>query len=125
MPDEDARAILWEAAGDANNRVVANALVGLSKLGEPEVLALLKRMASHPKAPFRASAAWAMGETRDPVFLRYLEALGADFEPAVRRMANRALTRLKHAVPSSPSRPCESACVRSCEEIGDCTSAPT
>jgi hypothetical protein len=97
LDDEDARAVLWEAAGDSNNRVVANALVGLHRLNEAEVPGLLRLMATHPQPLFRSSAAWAMSKTGDQAFLSHLEALGGDIEPSVRRMADRALIQLSNA----------------------------
>jgi HEAT repeat protein len=103
LDDEDARAVLWDAAGDANNRVVANALVGLHKINEVEVPVLLRRMAAHPQPLFRSSAAWAMSQTGDQAFLSHLEALGGDIELSVRRMADRALARLRNATSPQPS----------------------
>lgn len=92
---DEARDVLWDSAGDADNRVVANALVGLAYLGEPEVLNLIHRMTAHPHPLFRASGAWAMGETGDSSFASDLDRLQQDAESSVRRMATRALARLR------------------------------
>ncbi len=92
---EDARDVLWEAAGDADNRVVANALLGLAYLGEPEALKLIRRMTIHPQPHFRASGAWAMGESGEPSFVSELDRLQQDDDAAVRRMATRSMARLR------------------------------
>jgi hypothetical protein len=92
---DEARDVLCDAAGDADNRVVANALLGLTYLGEPEALHLIRRMTAHPHPPFRASGAWAMGETGDACFASDLDRLRQDADALVRRMATRALARLR------------------------------
>ncbi len=92
---DEARDVLWEAAGDANNRVVANALLGLAYLGDPEALHLIRRMTAHPHPLFRTSGAWAMGETGDASFASDLDRLQQDPDALVRRMATRALARLR------------------------------
>jgi len=96
--NEEARTGLWDAAGDADNRVVANALLGLAFLGEPEAFKLIRRMTIHPKPLFRASGAWAMGETGESNYLDDLDRLQKDPDPAVRRMAIRAANRLREVL---------------------------
>jgi len=93
--NEEAREVLWEAAGDADNRVVANALVGLAYLGETEAFKLIRRMTLHPQPHFRASGAWAMGESGEASFVTDLDRLQQDADPAVRRMATRSMARLR------------------------------
>ena len=92
---EDARTLLWDAVGDANNRVVANGVLGLYRLGEHSVTTLLRRLASHPSPDFRAAGAWVIGEARDPLFLDVLTALVRDTSGRVRRNALRAMTRIQ------------------------------
>jgi hypothetical protein len=92
---DEARDVLWDAAGDADNRVVANALLGLAYLGETEALPLIRRMTVHPHPLFRISGAWAMGETGEPSYASDLDRLQQDAESSVRRMATRALARLR------------------------------
>lgn len=92
---EEARDVLWEAVGDANNRVVANALLGLAYLGESEAAKLIRRMSVHPQPRFRASGAWVMGESGDAEFVADVERLQQDPDPAVRRMATRSMVRLR------------------------------
>jgi hypothetical protein len=92
---DETRDVLWAAVDDADNRVVANALLGLAYLGETEALKLIRRMTLHPQPLFRVSGAWAMGETDDPSFASELERLQQDPDAAVRRMATRSLVRLR------------------------------
>jgi hypothetical protein len=74
LPASEFRPLLETAAQSANNRVVANALVGLYRLGDQPSVPQLFAMAEHASEPFRASARWAMGETGDPRFLPWLTA---------------------------------------------------
>ena len=53
-------------------------------------------MAAHSKATFRASAAWAMGETRDENFLPALELLNGNTEEIVVRNAVTGIDKIKH-----------------------------
>jgi HEAT repeat protein len=50
-------------------------------------------MTAHPHPPFRASGAWAMGETGDASFASDLDRLQQDADASVRRMATRAPAR--------------------------------
>lgn len=93
--NQEAREVLWDAAGDADNRVVANALLGLAFLGETEALKLIRRMTTHPQPLFRASGAWAMGESGESSFAADLDRLQQDPDTSVRRMANRAMAHLR------------------------------
>ena len=98
---EEARAVLWDGVADANNRVVANAVIGLHRLGELAAPGLMRRLAAHPSATFRSAAAWAMGETRDSRFLDTLPALVKDAESLVRRQALRAMARIQEVQASN------------------------
>jgi hypothetical protein len=92
---EEARALLWDAVSDANSRVVANAVLGLHRLGERSVMTLLRRLGSHPSSDFRAAGAWAVGEAGDPMFLDILGPLVRDPSGQVRRNALRAMARIQ------------------------------
>jgi hypothetical protein len=85
------------ALRDANNRVVGNALYGLYVMGEPACLAETIKLAAHPAAGFRATAAWVMGETGDPRFRDTVAQLLRDPHPIVRSRALRSVARIKAA----------------------------
>ena len=87
---------LLGALEDPNNRVVANAALGLYKRGHKDGRQALVRMAAHSKAAFRASAAWAMGETRDENFLPALELLKGNTAKIVVRKAATAIDKIRH-----------------------------
>ena len=94
----DCRPLFRHALEDPNHRVVANALVGLHRLGENrEVVAHLIKMARHPEALFRAAVAWVMGQTGDKRYTGVLRQLVRDPDPLVRRNALRSLGRINLA----------------------------
>ena len=95
----EARELLEKAALDGNNRVVGNALVGLYRLGDSSAIARLFQMSEHPGKLFRATAAWAMGETGDPRFSRALARLLTEPHAGVRSRAFAALGRIRTASP--------------------------
>jgi hypothetical protein len=95
---ESAIALLQSAARDGNNRVAGNALVGLYRLGECEVLAETVKMATHAGPQFRATAAWVMGKCADPRFREPLAQLLSDGTPMVRSQAFKALGNIKLAL---------------------------
>lgn len=95
---EEARDLMLAALRDANNRVVGNALYGLYAVGESASLAETIKLATHPAAVFRATAAWVMGETGDPRFREPVAQLLRDPHPMVRSRALRSVARIKAAV---------------------------
>lgn len=97
--DKDAcRSLFRRALEDPHGRVVGNALVGLYRLGESrDVIKHLGKMVRHPKAPFRATAAWVMGQTGEPIYTRILRHLVRDPDWLVRRNALRSLRRINTA----------------------------
>jgi hypothetical protein len=74
MPGSDFHRLLNKASQSSSNRLAANALVGLYRLGDHTSISRLYAMARRPSQIFRASARWAMGETGDPRFLPWLTA---------------------------------------------------
>jgi hypothetical protein len=56
--------LLEQATADRHQRVVANALLGLCRLGREDAVARLEEMTRHPNPRFRKSAEWALGEWR-------------------------------------------------------------
>lgn len=80
---------------DRNNRIAANAAVGLFRLGETDAaLTHIRRMASDERPAFRASAAWAMGAISIGELADDLERLRHDSSQTVRWNALRSLVRL-------------------------------
>jgi HEAT repeat protein len=95
-----ARNILDKAARDGHHRVAANAVLGLYLLRSPGAAERLTEMASSESASFRASAAWAMGQTGDDAFQPLLRTLLSDEAENVRGAAQRALERLHCGEPA-------------------------
>ncbi|HTX33420.1 MAG TPA: HEAT repeat domain-containing protein [Bryobacteraceae bacterium] len=93
----EAHSLLQKALRDPNNRVAANAVLGLYLLGDCASIPELLKMGENHAPPWRSTAAWAMGETADPRFLIAIAERLRDAEPAVRRRAYWALTRVKAA----------------------------
>lgn len=94
---KEKRALLWRATHDTHNRVLGNALVGLVRMKDVEAFWMLDSMSRNPSAAFRASAAWAMGETGDPRFAEQLRKMVRKETGGVRRNALQALVRLRKA----------------------------
>ncbi len=94
VDSSDARALLWASANSPHNRIAGNAVLGLYRIGELRSLNLLLQMAAHTQPGFRATAGWAMGQTRNARFKPQLLALIKDEHTLVRRNALRALRRL-------------------------------
>lgn len=69
---EEAKPHFLSALKSSNNRVVANAALGLYLTGDVTAVRVLREMLQNPDSAFRLSALWAMGETRDERFLPVL-----------------------------------------------------
>ena len=95
MPADRARPLLIAAAKSANNRVAANALVGLYHHGDDSAICSLFQMAQRPDLSFRLSAVWAMGKTGDARFLPFLTELFKDSRGKLRLAATRALSQIR------------------------------
>src|SRR6266567_1461118 len=91
----EARSILSAAASDSNNRVAANAALGLYKLDETDSIAVILGMAENPSPIFRLSAVWTMSETQDPRFLGTLAKLIADADQRVRQLAFTSVAKIR------------------------------
>ncbi|HEX5227053.1 MAG TPA: HEAT repeat domain-containing protein [Bryobacteraceae bacterium] len=72
LDPEEAKPHYLSALKSSNNRVVANAALGLYLTGDVTAVRILREMLQHDDASFRLSALWAMGETRDERFLPVL-----------------------------------------------------
>jgi HEAT repeat protein len=91
----EARSILSAAASDSNNRVAANAALGLYKLDETCSIAIILDMAENPSPIFRLSAVWMMSETQDPRFLGTLAKLIGDADQRVRKLAFTSVAKIR------------------------------
>jgi len=99
-----ARAVLWEALGDADNRVVGNAVIGLYRLGDSSAIGFLQRLVRHDDAEFQATGLWAIQQTADVRFIPVLEQITpANGEMAVR--AAQVLSCLKEKLARLSKRP--------------------
>lgn len=102
---EAVRAVFRAAMNDPSNRVLANALLGLYRLGDASTISPLLRMAEHATPVFRATAAWAMGQTGDPRFLPSLALMVGETDSVARRNVFRAISRLNKAAASRAQAP--------------------
>ena len=91
----EARSILSAAASDSNNRVAANAALGLYKLDETSSIPIILDMAEKPSPIFRLSAVWMMSETQDPRFLGTLAKLIGDEDQRVRQLAFTSVAKIR------------------------------
>jgi HEAT repeat protein len=89
-----ARQILSAATRDRANRVAGNALYGFYLLEPDEAEPAIRDMAAHADPSRRTTAAWIMGQTGDLRFKDELLRLSRDPQPAVRKVALRALLRV-------------------------------
>lgn len=91
-----------QALRDSHQRVVGNGLIGLHRTGHHrDVIHHLARMARSPDAPFRATAAWVMGQTGEQRYATVLQHMVHDPDARVRRNALLALRRIKPAEPAA------------------------
>ncbi len=74
---------LLAALKSKNNRVFANAALGLYRVGDSNMIRALLEATQHPDPLFRVSALWAIGQTQDP---RFLPALSLQFKTAEGKM---------------------------------------
>ncbi len=103
------RSLLRSFLADPNNRVVGNALLALYRLGERDTIQLLMAMAAFESSAFRATAAWVMGETGDPVFREKLQLMRQQEKGIVWTNVMRALNRIARAPrPEGVSAPASS-----------------
>jgi HEAT repeat protein len=92
------------AARDDNSRVAGNGVVGLHRAGSLTAVQIVQKLAKHANPAFRAAAAWAMGEVRDPRFLPFLVSMMGDTESSVRRNVIRATVRIRKRVEELKNR---------------------
>jgi len=102
---EEARDLMLASLRDTNNRVVGNALYGLYSMGDSSCLAETVKLAAHPVAVSRATAAWVMGESGDSRFRTTVAQLLRDPHPMVRSRALWAVARIRSATANAASGP--------------------
>lgn len=89
--------VLREHLSDPHGRVAANSAVGLLRMGiETEAITRLSEMAAHADPNIRSSAAWAMGQARNPQFSALLDRLRTDADPRVRWNALKSMKRARN-----------------------------
>lgn len=96
------RAVLRAAVDDHDERVVANAIVGLCYVEGKSALTELSAMAADAMPRFRAAAASAMGRMLDERMVALLTSMVRDPDPQVRSAALRALLRIRRQAPQEP-----------------------
>jgi len=95
MSRSDSRALLAAACQSPNNRVAANAALGLYRIGEVCAIRALLQMATHTEPLFQLSGLWAIGETQDPRFLPFLTAQFNQSQGRKHLAVTRALSRIR------------------------------
>jgi hypothetical protein len=95
---EEARDLLQSLVRDSNNRVAGNAILGLYKLGDASMIPEIMALARNDSALFRGTAAWVMGETRDPRFTEAVAGLLREPNAVVRKRAFAALGAIRAAM---------------------------
>lgn len=95
VEDRESCDLLRTLTQDENNRVAGNAILGLYRAGDCSAIAGLLKMAGNAAPAFRATAAWAMGESGDPRFREALRALVGAENAMVRKRAAASLQILE------------------------------
>lgn len=92
---EEAKPHFLSALKSANNRVAANAALGLYLCGDVTAMRILLEMLRHADPLFRLSALWAIGETRDERFLPVLSEHYKHAEGKLRLATVGAMSRIR------------------------------
>jgi HEAT repeat protein len=95
MDAAEARPVFTAALKSHNNRVVANAALGLYRLSDLKAVKALLDMAQHSDPLFRASALWAIAETEDPRFIPFLMEQFKLSQGKMKLAVTRALSRIR------------------------------
>jgi hypothetical protein len=91
----EARPLLTTASKSKNNRVAANAALGLYRISDLKAISMLLDMARQEDPNFRMSALWAIGETQDPRFLPFLAEQFKTSQGKMRLAVTRALASIR------------------------------
>jgi HEAT repeat protein len=98
LDSPESRLIFTAAIEDADNRVAGNGALGLYRCGDLAAADALTRMLGREEPKFRASAAWAMGESADPRFLSQLSLRIAETDTLVRQNVFRAISKIRKRI---------------------------
>jgi len=104
MDAAEARPVFTAALRSPNNRVVANAILGLYRLSDLKAVTALLEMARHPEPLFRASAWWAMAETEDPRFIPFLMEQFKSTQGKMKLAVTRTLSRIRRREKASAEK---------------------
>ena len=119
LPLEEIHAMLVGASRDQNHRVVANALVGLYRIGDTSAIHSIIELCGHKMHLFRAAMAWAAGVLQDPRAIPAMRDLTRDVSLVVRKRALSSLLILESlAVPETAPEKTESESELPVEEQG-------
>src|ERR1700693_1752459 len=104
MDAAEARPVFTAALRSPNNRVVANAILGLYRLSDLKAVTDLLDMARHPDPLFRASAWWAIAETEDPRFIPFLMEQFKSTQGKMKLAVTRTLSRIRRREKASAEK---------------------
>ena len=94
----DVQELFLAATEDRHHRVAANGIVGLYRAGSLAAVRIAVQMSANADPMFRAAAAYAMGQSQDPRFVRTLERMVTGDPGAPRQNALRALVRIRRRI---------------------------
>jgi hypothetical protein len=100
LDPEETKPHFLSALKSSNNRVAANAALGLYLTGDVTAMHILLDMLRHPDPLFRLSGLWAIGETRDERFLPILVEHYKHAEGKLRLATVGAMSRIRRRAKS-------------------------
>jgi hypothetical protein len=95
MDAAESRPVFTAALRSANNRVAANAALGLYRIADLKAVKALLDMVRHADPLFRVSGLWAIAETEDPRFIPFLMEQFKSSQGKVKLAVTRALSRIR------------------------------
>ena len=115
----DAHPVFTAALRSPNNRVVANAVLGLYRLSDLNAVRALLDMAQHADPLLRSSALWAIGETKDPRFVPFLLEQFKLTNGKMKLAVTRSLSRIRRHEKTSAEKGTVRICVSSAKARPD------
>jgi hypothetical protein len=95
MDAADSRAALTAALRSPNNRVAANAALGLYRASDMKAVKAMLDMVRHPDPMFRVSGLWAIAQTEDPRFIPFLREQFNSSTGKIKLAVTRSLARIR------------------------------